>query len=103
MMLQGKTDPEEKRKTIGGGFIEVFRDFAVTLKSKHGMKPKFLVQVPFLPIPASIIPHPGRPAGMVNATHSVSWQTVASLLAELFPVRSGLVTLYCGDDAVNAP
>ena len=44
-MLQGKTDPEEKRKTIGAGFIEVFRDFAVTLKSKHGIKPKFLVQV----------------------------------------------------------
>ena len=44
-MLQGKTDPELKRKTIGGGFNDVFRDFA--LKSKHGIKPKFLVQVPF--------------------------------------------------------
>ena len=49
MMLQGKTDPEEKRKTIGAGFIEVFRDFAITLKSKHGIRPKFLVQVPFHP------------------------------------------------------
>ncbi len=49
MMLQGKTDPEEKRKAIGAGFIEVFRDFAITLKSKHGIKPKFLVQVPFYP------------------------------------------------------
>ncbi len=48
-MLQGKTDPEEKRKTIGAGFIEVFRDFAITLKSKHGSKPKFLVQVLFHP------------------------------------------------------
>ena len=48
-MLQGKTDPEEKRKTIGAGFIEVFRDFAITLKSKHGIRPKFLVQVSFHP------------------------------------------------------
>lgn len=43
--LQGKTDPEAKRKTIGSGFIDVFRDFATTLKEKHGVKPKFLVQV----------------------------------------------------------
>jgi GMP synthase PP-ATPase subunit len=57
-MLQGKTDPEVKRKTIGGGFIDVFRDFAITLKSQHGVKPKFLVQVPFHPMSASIIPHP---------------------------------------------
>ena len=45
VLLQGKTDPEVKRKIIGGGFIDVFRDFATTLKSKHGVKPKFLVQV----------------------------------------------------------
>ena len=45
LVLQGKKDPEEKRKTIGGGFIDVFREFATTLKTKHGIKPKFLVQV----------------------------------------------------------
>ena len=43
--MQGKKDPEVKRKTIGAGFIEVFRDFAVTLKTKHGIRPKYLVQV----------------------------------------------------------
>lgn len=43
--LQGKKDPEVKRKTIGAGFIEVFRDFAITLKTKHGIRPKYLVQV----------------------------------------------------------
>ena len=42
---QGKTDPEVKRKAIGSGFIDVFRDFAKTLKERHGVKPKFLVQV----------------------------------------------------------
>lgn len=44
-VLQGKKDPEVKRKTIGAGFIEVFRDFAITLKTKHGIRPKYLVQV----------------------------------------------------------
>ena len=43
--MQGKKDPEVKRKTIGAGFIEVFRDFAATLKTKHGIRPKYLVQV----------------------------------------------------------
>jgi len=53
-ILQGKSDPEVKRKTIGGGFIDVFRDFAITLKNKHGIKPKFLVQVTYLAPPVSI-------------------------------------------------
>ena len=33
-MMQGKTDPEAKRKCIGAGFIEVFKDFAADLKAK---------------------------------------------------------------------
>lgn len=45
MHAQGKKDPEAKRKTIGSGFIDVFRDFAKTLQEKHGIKPKYLVQV----------------------------------------------------------
>ena len=44
-VVQGKKDPEAKRKAIGSGFIDVFRDFAKTLKEKHGIKPKYLVQV----------------------------------------------------------
>lgn len=33
-MVQGKSDPEAKRKCIGAGFIEVFKDFAADLKAK---------------------------------------------------------------------
>lgn len=44
-MLQGVVDPEAKRKAIGAGFIRVFDDFARGLEQKHGIKPRFLVQV----------------------------------------------------------
>lgn len=43
--LQGLKDPEAKRKAIGSGFINVFREFAKTLQSSHGVHPRFLVQV----------------------------------------------------------
>ena len=46
-------DPEAKRKKIGAGFIRVFDDFAKGLEQKHGVKPRFLVQVRFsVPLPA---------------------------------------------------
>ena len=38
--LKGITDPEEKRKIIGASFIQVFQDYAKTLKPK----PTFLLQ-----------------------------------------------------------
>ena len=43
--LQGVVDPEAKRKKIGAGFIRVFDEFARGLEQKHGVKPRFLVQV----------------------------------------------------------
>lgn len=58
-LLKGKTDPEVKRKIIGAGFIDVFRDFATTLKSKHGVKPKFLVQGTLYPDVIESCPPPG--------------------------------------------
>ncbi len=39
------TDPEAKRKAIGGEFIRVFQEFADELKKKIGKLPRFLVQV----------------------------------------------------------
>ena len=42
--LAGKTDPEAKRKTIGGLFIDIFEEEANQLKSKLGQLPKFLLQ-----------------------------------------------------------
>jgi len=43
--LKGVSDPEAKRKAIGGHFIEVFNEYANKLERELGIKPKFLVQV----------------------------------------------------------
>ena len=43
--VQGLKDLESKRKAIGSGFIDVFREFAEKLKSSVGVQPRFLVQV----------------------------------------------------------
>lgn len=45
MRMQGVKDPEAKRKAIGSGFIDVFREFAEKLKGTVGTQPRFLVQV----------------------------------------------------------
>lgn len=45
MHMQGVSDPEQKRKIIGAGFIEVFNDYAKSLEAALGTLPRFLVQV----------------------------------------------------------
>jgi GMP synthase (glutamine-hydrolysing) len=42
--LKGVSDPEAKRKLIGGEFIKVFQDFRDGLEKSINKKPKFLVQ-----------------------------------------------------------
>lgn len=46
--LNGVTDPEAKRKAIGDEFIKAFKNFSDELDKKHGIKPAYLVQVPWL-------------------------------------------------------
>lgn len=43
--LKGLSDPEAKRKAIGGAFIDVFKAYAEKLEKELGTKPRFLVQV----------------------------------------------------------
>lgn len=43
--LKGVTDPEAKRKAIGGEFIAAFRKFKDDLQANKGVSPNFLVQV----------------------------------------------------------
>jgi len=42
--LKGVSDPEAKRKLIGGEFIKVFQHFRDGLEKSINKKPKFLVQ-----------------------------------------------------------
>lgn len=57
--LAGLTDPEAKRKCIGGHFIQVFNDYAKHLESTLGVKPKFLVQGTLYPDVIESMPPPG--------------------------------------------
>mmetsp|Transcript_34061 Transcript_34061/g.73758 ORF Transcript_34061/g.73758 Transcript_34061/m.73758 type:complete len:545 (+) Transcript_34061:182-1816(+) len=63
--LKGKTDPEDKRKTIGKLFIRIFEDFAAKLATKLGSKPRFLVQGTLYPDVIESCPPPGT-----NLKHS---------------------------------
>ncbi|KAK1284072.1 hypothetical protein QJS10_CPB21g00444 [Acorus calamus] len=63
--LKGVTDPERKRKIIGGEFIAIFDDFAVELEHKLGKKPAFLVQGTLYPDVIESCPPPGS-----GRTHS---------------------------------
>ncbi len=63
--LKGKTDPEEKRKTIGKLFIRIFEDFGDKLAAKLGSRPRFLVQGTLYPDVIESCPPPGT-----NLKHS---------------------------------
>lgn len=42
--LKGVSDPETKRKAIGGEFIKVFQDYRDSLEKSINKSPKYLVQ-----------------------------------------------------------
>lgn len=57
--LKGLTDPEDKRKAIGGEFIEVFKTFRDELEKTINHKCKFLVQGTLYPDVIESCPPPG--------------------------------------------
>uniref|UniRef100_A0A061S0U0 GMP synthase [glutamine-hydrolyzing] n=1 Tax=Tetraselmis sp. GSL018 TaxID=582737 RepID=A0A061S0U0_9CHLO len=57
--LKGLTDPEAKRKAIGAGFIEVFREFRAKMEREIGHVPRFLVQGTLYPDVIESCPPPG--------------------------------------------
>lgn len=57
--LKGLSDPEAKRKAIGGEFIEVFKNFRDELEKKIGHKTAFLVQGTLYPDVIESCPPPG--------------------------------------------
>ena len=79
--LKGVTDPERKRKIIGGEFIHIFDEFSVDLEKKLGRKPKFLVQGTLYPDVIDSCPPPGRGR---NHSHTIkSHHNVGGLPAEM--------------------
>ncbi|GAQ82817.1 GMP synthase [Klebsormidium nitens] len=57
--LAGVTDPEKKRKIIGGEFIAVFDEFALEIQKKYGKLPSILVQGTLYPDVIESCPPPG--------------------------------------------
>lgn len=64
--LKGVTDPERKRKIIGGTFIEVFQKSTL----KVG-KARFLAQGTLYPDVIESVPIAGNPASMIKSHHNV--------------------------------
>ena len=95
--VQGVTDPEQKRKTIGAEFIENFKDFADSLVKKGLPKPKFLVQGTLYPDVIESCPPPGsnqKHSHTIKSHHNVGGLpkdlqfTLIEPLKELFKVIS---------------
>jgi GMP synthase (glutamine-hydrolysing) len=64
--LKGVTDPERKRKIIGGTFIKVFQS-----ATKRAGKAKFLAQGTLYPDVIESVPIAGNPASMIKSHHNV--------------------------------
>ena len=75
--LRGVTDPERKRKIIGGEFIRVFDDAVIELTKKfrnpNSASPqyKFLAQGTLYPDVIESVPIAGNPAAMIKSHHNV--------------------------------
>lgn len=79
--LKGVTDPERKRKIIGGEFIHIFDEFSLDLEKKLGRKPMFLVQGTLYPDVIESCPPPGSGR---NHSHTIkSHHNVGGLPEEM--------------------
>ena len=68
--LEGMSDPEMKRKLIGGTFIDVFDEVATRL-SKDGKKPDFLAQGTLYPDVIESVSFTGGPSVTIKSHHNV--------------------------------
>ncbi len=69
--LDGVTDPEAKRKTIGRLFIDVFEAEAKKIASDGGAKPEFLAQGTLYPDVIESVSFTGGPSVTIKSHHNV--------------------------------
>ena len=87
--LEGESDPEVKRKTIGRLFIEIFEEEAKKLE-KDGSKPDFLAQGTLYPDVIESVSFTGGPSVTIKSHHNVGGlpermnMTLVEPLRELF-------------------
>jgi GMP synthase (glutamine-hydrolysing) len=72
-LLQGVTDPEKKRKLIGGEFIRVFEEATKELKSEESGDShyRFLAQGTLYPDVIESVSISGNPAALIKSHHNV--------------------------------
>ena len=68
--LEGVEDPEQKRKTIGGTFVEVFEDAMHRIESEIGARPAFLAQGTLYPDVIESVSFKG-PSATIKTHHNV--------------------------------
>ena len=96
--LQGVTDPEEKRKRIGGEFISVFVDEARKVVGASQNAPvKFLVQGTLYPDVIESVSVKG-PSAVIKTHHNVGGLPANMPFALIEPLRD-LFKTRCGRSA----
>lgn len=87
--LKGVSDPEKKRKIIGGEFIAVFDDFAEDLHRRLGHRPDFLVQGTLYPDVIESCPPPGgsKHSHTIKSHHNVGGLPENMRLSLVEPLR----------------
>lgn len=87
--LHGQKDPEQKRKTIGKTFIEVFEEKVHSFEKSHGIKFEYLLQGTLYPdVIESISPHKsGGKSVTIKSHHNVGGLPERMHLQLLEPLR----------------
>lgn len=87
--LQGQKDPEQKRKTIGKTFIEVFEKKVHEFEASHGIKFDYLLQGTLYPdVIESLSPHKkGGKSATIKSHHNVGGLPERMHLKLLEPLR----------------
>ncbi len=89
--LAGKTDPEDKRKTIGRLFIEIFEREAARIAKKHGRDEpiRWMVQGTLYPDVIESMPPPGRGgfSSTIKSHHNVGGLPERMNLKLIEPLR----------------
>jgi GMP synthase (glutamine-hydrolysing) len=84
-LLKGVTDPEKKRKIIGGTFIEIFQEEATKIQAESG-KCDFLLQGTLYPDVIESISYKG-PSATIKTHHNVGGLPATMKLKLIEPLR----------------
>jgi len=85
--LAGVSDPEQKRKIIGGLFIDVFDAEAKKIAASHGGAPEFLAQGTLYPDVIESVSFTGGPSVTIKSHHNVGGLPARMNLKLVEPLR----------------